>query len=160
MKRGRVLWKVCAICAVCAVLLMPAYGAKPRRDINNVKKERQSTQREIKETSRQLSKKAKEAERELNKLSGLRNEINKSTKAIGVAQAGIDSLNTRIGAMSDTLSTLTSRRDSLSRAYVAALRGMQGHRGVQTHKVYARICPMECPSQKRDRHGVAPCGDA
>lgn len=136
MKRGRVLWKVCAIWAVCAVLLMPAYGAKPRRDINNVKKERQSTQREIKETSRQLSKKAKEAERELNKLSGLRNEINKSTKAIGVAQAGIDSLNTRIGAMSDTLSTLTSRRDSLSRAYVAALRGMQGQQGTMGELAY------------------------
>lgn len=136
MKRGRVWWRVCAICAVCAVLLVPAYGAKPRRDITNVKKERQSTQREIKETSRQLSKKAKEAERELNKLSGLRNEINKSTKAIGVAQAGIDSLNTRIGAMSDTLTTLTSRRDSLSRAYVNALRSMQGQQGTMGELAY------------------------
>lgn len=136
MKRGRVWWRVCAICVVCAVLLVPAYGAKPRRDITNVKKERQSTQREIKETSRQLSKKAKEAERELNKLSGLRNEINKSTKAIGVAQAGIDSLNTRIGAMSDTLTTLTSRRDSLSRAYVNALRSMQGQQGTMGELAY------------------------
>ena len=114
---------------VCAVMALSVDAAKPKRDISNVKKERQTTQKEIKETSRQLSKKAKEAERELSKLSGLRNEISKSTKAIGVAQADIDSINTRIGAMSDTLMRLTSRRDSLSRAYMKALRSVQGEQG-------------------------------
>lgn len=114
---------------VCAVMALSVDAAKPKRNISNVKKERQTTQKEIKETSRQLSKKAKEAERELSKLSGLRNEISKSTKAIGVAQADIDSINTRIGAMSDTLMRLTSRRDSLSRAYMMALRSVQGEQG-------------------------------
>lgn len=114
---------------VCAAMALSVDAAKPKRDISNVKKERQTTQKEIKETSRQLSKKAKEAERELSKLSGLRNEISKSTKAIGVAQADIDSINTRIGAMSDTLMRLTSRRDSLSRAYMMALRSVQGEQG-------------------------------
>lgn len=114
---------------LCAVMALSVDAAKPKRDISNVKKERQTTQKEIKETSRQLSKKAKEAERELSKLSGLRNEISKSTKAIGVAQADIDSINTRIGAMSDTLMRLTSRRDSLSRAYMMALRSVQGEQG-------------------------------
>lgn len=114
---------------LCAAMTLSVDAAKPKRDISNVKKERQTTQKEIKETSRQLSKKAKEAERELSKLSGLRNEISKSTKAIGAAQAGIDSINTRIGAMSDTLTRLTSRRDSLSRAYMMALRSVQGEQG-------------------------------
>lgn len=114
---------------LCAVMALSVDAAKPKRNISNVKKERQTTQKEIKETSRQLSKKAKEAERELSKLSGLRNEISKSTKAIGVAQADIDSINTRIGAMSDTLMRLTSRRDSLSRAYMMALRSVQGEQG-------------------------------
>lgn len=132
----KMLRVVCAL-MVCAVVALQVDAAKPKtkrnntpkRDITNVKKERQTTQREIKETSRQLSKKAKEAERELNKLSGLRNEITKSTKAIGVAQAGIDSINSRLGAMSDSLSRLTSRRDSLSRAYMLALRSVQGEQG-------------------------------
>lgn len=125
----KALLQLCVIAVVCAAISVPVYGAKPRRDISNVKKERQSTQREIKETSRRLSKKSKEAERELNKLSGLRNEISRSTKAIGIAQAGIDSINSRLGAMSDTLTRLTSSRDSLTRAYVTALRSMQGEQG-------------------------------
>ncbi len=136
MERCNIIFRICVIAALCVAMLVPAHGAKPRRDISNVKKERQSTQREIKETSKQLTKKAKEAERELSKLTGLRNEISRSTKAISVAQAGIDSINTRISAMGDTLDILTSRRDSLSRAYVEALRSMQGQQGAMGELAY------------------------
>jgi len=117
-------------------MLLHVSAAKPRRDIGNVKKEQQATQREIKETSKQLSKKAREAERELNKLSDLRTRISKSTNAISAVQADIDSLDTRIGFMSDSLSRLISRRDSLREAYVAALRSMQGQRGAMGELAY------------------------
>lgn len=130
------MWRIVAILMLCVVTILPVSAAKPRRDIGNVKKERQTTQKEIKETSRKLTKKAKETERELNKLSSLRNEINKSTKAIGAVQADIDALDVRIGVMGDSLSILTAHRDSLTRSYVLALRSMQGERGVMGELAY------------------------
>lgn len=130
------MWRIVAILVLCGSMLLHVSAAKPRRDIGNVKKEQQATQREIKETSKQLSKKAREAERELNKLSDLRTRISKSTNAISAVQADIDSLDTRIGFMSDSLSRLISRRDSLREAYVAALRSMQGQRGAMGELAY------------------------
>ena len=118
------LRKLMVIASV-AALALEASAAKPR-DIKNLRKEKQATERVISETSKKLKAKNLETRKTLGELSKINGEIARKSTEISAVTVQVDSLNRSIKSAADTLDRLSQRRDRLKQSYINALRDMQG----------------------------------
>ena len=93
-----------------------------KRDISKVKQEQQTTRKEIKETSRKLTVNNRETQKQLSRLSTLAGEIAATDHEIDRMQGDVDSINSHIAIVIDSISHLSARMVSLKTGYMRQLR--------------------------------------
>lgn len=119
-----------------AVVLTAAASAtdisakKPqKRDISKVKQEQQATRKEIKETSKKITVNTRETQKQLSRLSTLSGEIAAAGEEIDRMQGDVDSIDSNIAVVNDSILHISERMDSLKAGYVRQLRKVQSSRG-------------------------------
>lgn len=101
----------------------------PRRSMETVKKDRNSTERKISETSTKLQTNTKELNRQLNRLNSLNADIATTRTQVNGLRQHIDSLGSAINVTADSIKSLENELESMRRAYVKAMKDLQPHAG-------------------------------
>ncbi len=99
------------------------------RSMESVKKDKNTTQRRISETTTKIKTNEKELNRQLNKLNSLNADIESNKAVVHSLRATVDSLGTQISITSDSITVLEKELDNMRQAYVQALKQMQPHYG-------------------------------
>lgn len=106
------------------------WAKKPqKRDISKVKQEQQATKKEIKETSKKITVNTRETQKQLSRLSTLSGEIAAAGQEIDRMQGDVDSIDSSISVVNDSITHISARMDSLKAGYVRQLRKVQSSRG-------------------------------
>ena len=100
-----------------------------KRDISKVKQEQQATRKEIKETSKKITVNTRETQKQLSRLSTLSGEIAAAGEEIDRMQGDVDSIDSNIAVVNDSISHISARMDSLKAGYARQLRKVQSSRG-------------------------------
>lgn len=95
------------------------------QDLSRLKKEKQATSRQIKETTKKLRDNRQETRRQINRLSSLRNDMRRQTAIIAEARHKADSVAGAIAALTDSIATLEADMKRLRDGYAVALRRLQ-----------------------------------
>lgn len=100
-----------------------------KRDISKVKQEQQATKKEIKETSKKITVNTRETQKQLSRLTTLSGEIAAAGEEIDRMQGDVDAIDSNIATVTDSITHITARMDSLKAGYVRQLRKVQASRG-------------------------------
>lgn len=100
--------------------------AQNRNDKTKVQRQRQETTKKIQQNTRRLEQNRAATAKKLRELSIIEGEIKTLNINIAVKQASIDSLQTVIEHVTDTIADYNSRLDNLSSKYASALKHQQG----------------------------------
>lgn len=95
------------------------------QDLSGLKKQKQTTAREIKETTKKLRDNKRETQRQLNRLSTLRGDMNRQNEIITEARRQADSVQIAIDALVDSITHLEADLKKLQTGYASALRRLQ-----------------------------------
>ncbi len=112
------------IVVLLATVCAQAHAVKPR-DINKLKKEQQATQKAIRETSKKITLNTRETEQQLNRLNTLRSEISAKNSEISAMKAGMDSLDSRIKVLTDSIDVYNEKLEKMKARYASALKHLQ-----------------------------------
>lgn len=128
------MWKHISIIITIILTLAAAssgFAAKPKqkRDAAKVRKEQQATKKAIRETTQKLNVNTRETKKQLARLNSLNSEIESKGQQITHMQLGVDSINSSINAISDSIAVLDSRMLALRSSYISSLRKLQGTSG-------------------------------
>jgi septal ring factor EnvC (AmiA/AmiB activator) len=102
-------------------------AAKPRTQ-SNVRKQRQQTTEQIKETNRKIKQNTKETARQLNQLNLLSARLRETNQDINVKQKSLDSINAAVRGLSDSIKVLDRRLANMRQKYATAVKKMHGNR--------------------------------
>ncbi|MCC8072009.1 MAG: peptidoglycan DD-metalloendopeptidase family protein [Bacteroidales bacterium] len=120
----RLLLIALSLCLTVA-LSVTVNGAKPKRDIEKLKKEQRQTEQAIIETSQKINTNTNETKRQLDRLDALTSEISTSQENITTHQSNIDSIAHRINTLKDSINLAQNDLEALRRGYRHALQQMQ-----------------------------------
>lgn len=107
--------------------VLAATAARPRTQ-RNVRQQRQQTTEQIKETNRRIRQNTKETERQLNQLNLLSARIRETNRDIAAMQKSLDSINSAVTGLTDSIAALDSHLEQLRRKYATAVKKMHGNR--------------------------------
>lgn len=110
-----------------AVLLAPMADGR-RRTSKDVKRDRQKTEQQITKTKKQISQNDKETARQLNRLNLLNATMEHRADTIRGIEAEIDSVNSQIRKLNDSIAVLSARSAALKTNYAKTLRTMHARR--------------------------------
>lgn len=105
----------------CLILITDIGG----QDLSRLKKEKQTTAKQIKETSKKLRDNKRETQRQINRLSTLRGDMNRQNEIISEAKKQADSVAVAMTILSDSILSLENDVKRLQAGYAAALRKLQ-----------------------------------
>lgn len=108
------------------VVLLPC--ASGRRTANDIRRERQATERKIKNTRTQLNANIDDTRRELNRLTSLQGDIRSNDRRIIALRTRNDSLRRITGALTDSVKKAGEKVERLRRSRAAALRAARRQR--------------------------------
>ncbi len=112
---------------IAALVATPTADGR-RRTSKDVRRDRQKTEQEISRTRKQISENDKETSRQLNRLNLMNATMTLRADTIRGIKARLDSVNTRIKALNDSIGVLTVREKSLKANYAKSLRAMRARR--------------------------------
>lgn len=99
-----------------------------QRDIRKVRAEQQANKKAIKETSQKITVNTRETKRLLSQLQALEGEIAEKNREIGVMREGIDSIDSDITQVNDSIGLIEKRFEVMRANYAAQLRQVQRSR--------------------------------
>lgn len=100
-----------------------------QRTVENVKKDKTTTERKISETATKLNTNSKELKRQLNRLNSLNADIEANRTKVQDLRTHIDSLGSAINVTVDSLKILEKDLEDMRQSYVRALKELQPHAG-------------------------------
>lgn len=114
------------------IVILVAVGAgcpyvSAQRSIDKLKKEKQATRREIRETTRKIKDNKAETNRQLGRLTQLRGDIERQNAIIADARTKADSVSSAMAVLGDSIALLETRLGQMKSAFGKSLRKMQGH---------------------------------
>jgi len=112
---------------IAALVVTPIADGR-KRTSKDVRRDRQKTEQEISRTRKQISENDKETARQLNRLNLINATMNLRADTIRDIKARLDSVNTRIKVLNDSINVLTVREKSLKTNYAKSLRTMRARR--------------------------------
>lgn len=112
---------VLSLALICAACCLNAQG----QDLSRLKKEKQATARQIKETNNKLRQNKNETRRQLGRLSALRSDMERQTAIIAEARHKADSTSAAMASLTDSITRAKAEVAALKKAYAATLRRMQ-----------------------------------
>lgn len=115
-------------CLTMAFAVIEADSATPKRNAQNVKKERRAAAGEVERTRKQIKQNTAETHRMLNKLSSLNAEAARSEKAIAGINREIAALDSQIIVLDDTISKMERTLSTLRSSYADNLRAIRARR--------------------------------
>lgn len=113
---------------VIAVLAAAVGFPASKRTSKDVKRDKQRTERQIKQTRKQIADNDRETSRQLARLESVKAELAKRNDTIAELRARIDALNIQISSLSDSLARLEARERSLKANYAKTLRTLRSRR--------------------------------
>ena len=99
--------------------------AAPDKKIDNLKKEKQSISREIKDTNTKIKQKSRETSRQLSRLDALRADMERQDVIIANTRKSADSISSAMSTLQDSLNALQGQLDGLRSSYAKSLRKLQ-----------------------------------
>lgn len=99
-----------------------------RRTSKDIRRERQATERKIKDTRRQITSNLDDTRRELNRLTSLEGDIRSNDARIARLSSRNDSLRHRTKILADSVAQATARVERLKRSRASALRAARRQR--------------------------------
>lgn len=106
--------------------LIPAADA--RRTTKDIRRERQATERKIKDTRRQISSNLDDTRRELNRLTSLEGDMRSNDARIAQLSSKNDSLRKKTKILSDSVELATARVQRLRESWASSLRAARRQR--------------------------------
>lgn len=97
--------------------------------MESVKKDKNTTERKISETTTKLQTNTKELKRQLNRLNSLNADIETTRSKAEQIKTHLDSLGSAITVTADSIKVLENELETMRRAYVKAMRELQPHSG-------------------------------
>jgi len=97
----------------------------PQSNIEKLRKEKQATRKEIKETTRKLHANNRETSRQMARLNTLRADIERQNAIITSARTSADSVTTAMTVLTDSITRLEQSLLKLQKMYATTLRNMQ-----------------------------------
>lgn len=122
MKGGRLIILIALFMAVSIV-------AAPQRNAKRIKRDKQATTQQIKETSRKIDENARKIERQLNQLNFVEAEVKELNVTISKTQKSIDSVEQVINKLNDSILIVEGKLSLMRDKYASALRRMQANNG-------------------------------
>ncbi len=114
--------------ATLVVVLCVASADGRRRSSKDVKQERQKTERQIARTRDKIKQNDKETSRQLNRLNTLKANMALTGDTIKTIKTKLDSINSSIKTVNDSIGILTARAEALKANYAKTLRTMRTRR--------------------------------
>ncbi len=111
------------------ILTAVDFAAAPQRDAQRIKKDKQETVRQIKETSQKIDNNTREVERQLNQLNLVEAEIESLNDTIALITHQSDSISKEINILNDSINKANGQLSLLKEKYAAAVRKMQSRKG-------------------------------
>lgn len=108
-----------------AVLFGIASADAQKKNIDNLKKEKQTLTREINDTNKKIKKNTRETSKQLNRLDALRADMKKQDVIITSTRRSADSIASAITTLGDSIKNLEQQLSELRRSYSKSLRKMQ-----------------------------------
>ncbi len=118
-------WSVILIALFTAVSIVAA----PQRNAKRIKRDKQATTQQIKETSRKINENAQKIERQLNQLNFVEAEVKELNKTILKTQKSIDSVEQVINKLNDSIKIVDGKLSLMRDKYASAVRKMQSNKG-------------------------------
>lgn len=118
-------WSVILIALFTAVSIVAA----PQRNAKRIKRDKQATTQQIKETSRKINENAQKIERQLNQLNFVEAEVKELNKTILKTQKSIDSVEQVINKLNDSIKIVDGKLSLMRDKYASAVRKMQSNNG-------------------------------
>lgn len=118
----KLLWVI-----MMALLLCASTEAK-KRTSKDVRKDRRTTEQQIAKTQKQLKDNEAKVRRQLNRLSELKAELEQRADTIMALSIKLDSVNTAVGALNDSIAILSNKTAALKANHAKSLRAMRSRR--------------------------------
>lgn len=109
-----------------AIVGEESYGA--RRTSKDVRRDKQKTEKQIAQTKKQIAENDRETSRQLSRLQSIKADIALRGDTIGIIRARLDSVNTAIEKLNDSILVLESRQEALKANYGRTLRTIRSRR--------------------------------
>lgn len=119
------VWSLILIALFTAVSIVAA----PQRNAKRIKRDKQATTQQIKETSRKIDENAQKIERQLNQLNFVEAEVKELNASIFKTQKSIDSLDQVIKKMNDSIQVVDKKLSLMREKYASAVRKMRSNKG-------------------------------
>ncbi|MBR6639625.1 MAG: hypothetical protein IKL35_04600, partial [Muribaculaceae bacterium] len=119
------VWSLILIALFTAVSIVAA----PQRNAKRIKRDKQATTQQIKETSRKIDENAQKIERQLNQLNFVEAEVKELNESIFKTQKSIDSLDQVIKKMNDSIQVVDKKLSLMREKYASAVRKMRSNKG-------------------------------
>lgn len=112
---------------IIVILITQPYDVFGARNVSKVKRQKQNTQREIRETDRKIQQNTRATKRQLNALNRITAEISSQNKEIAKLSAMSDSLNKHIALLQDSIDFCEQQYYALRENYAKAVRSIHIH---------------------------------
>lgn len=109
-------------------LALPAMAAKRKRSSRDVRREKQRTEQQIAATRKKINMNDREIGRQLDRLNLLGAEMKLRSDTISIIRARLDSVNSRIKTLNDSIASLTAHEKILKANYAKTLRDIRSRR--------------------------------
>lgn len=103
--------------------------AAPQRNAKRIKRDKQATTQQIKETSRKIDENAQKIERQLNQLNFVEAEVKELNESIVKTQKSIDSIDCIINKLNDSILIVDKKLSLMREKYASAVRKLQSNKG-------------------------------
>ena len=118
-------WLVILVALFTAVSIVAA----PQRNAKRIKRDKQATTQQIKETSRKIDENTQKIERQLNQLNFVEAEVKELDATVLKTQKSIDSVEQVINKLNDSIRVVDGKLSLMRDKYASALRKMQSNKG-------------------------------
>lgn len=118
-------------CLLILITLFTAVAvvATPQRNAKRIKRDKQATTQQIKETSRKIDENAQKIERQLNQLNFVEAEVKELNESILKTQKSIDSIDHVINNLNDSIQIVDKKLVTMREKYASAVRKMRSNKG-------------------------------
>ena len=132
---GRVRIITALILAASFLAWQPDASASPQ-SLDKLKKERQASKKQLRQTRQQINANTRETERNLRALEGLRVDIARQQRIISAANISADSVGRAMTAVEDSIAMAEASLKRLKASYASSLRKMQGQMSPRSRWIF------------------------
>lgn len=132
---GRMRIITTLILAASFLAWQPDASASPQ-SLDKLKKERQASKKQLRQTRQQINANTRETERNLRALEGLRVDIARQQRIISAANISADSVGRAMTAVEDSIAMAEASLKRLKASYASSLRKMQGQMSPRSRWIF------------------------